>query len=291
MGVAAGEEDGIWAWRLGLRYGAWHPKPDSDLLTLGDAWVKYADPYLNDATVAAGARYFGVWHEGFGEDDLTEDQLRELRPMLEELTTTATYGFEAAIYFRRAMVLASYGDPRITDPDEDSISSFARQVSAFLDDHPDLTFHLQGIIRSEPDSAVDASAPRPDPPAPQPYGVSHAGAEHLVAAWMRHLGALDAQPTQVSGDGGIDVISSGYIAQVKNLATGTTVPVAHIRDLAGVAHVDGRKAAMFTSGIYSSGGSEFADRAGIALFRYDAVRGILTPANNHATRARVEGMG
>ncbi len=107
---------------------------------------------------------------------------------------------------------------------------------------------------------------------------------------MRHLGAVDAAVTQFSGDGGVDVVSYRCIAQVKNLAASSTVPVAQIRELAGVAAHDGRLPIFFTSGSYSSGGVEFADRAKMVLFVYDARRGTLAPANGLAIVALQHGL-
>lgn len=114
-------------------------------------------------------------------------------------------------------------------------------------------------------------------PAPQPFGVSHEGAEALIAAWMVYLGESDAEPTQFSGDGGIDVVSHRYIAQVKNYAG--SVDVASVRELAGVSLDDGRKPLFFTSGTYTQGATDFATRVGIALFRYIAAAGTLEGAN------------
>ncbi|MFF2387897.1 restriction endonuclease [Agromyces sp. NPDC058104] len=141
--------------------------------------------------------------------------------------------------------------------------------------------------RIAPKTTLRPTWPRP---APQPYGVSHQGAEELAAGWMRHLGADDAVVTQFSGDGGIDVVSSRCIAQVKNLAPGSAVPVAQIRELAGVAAHDGRTPVFFTSGSYSAGGVEFADRAKMALFIYDAPRGTLSSANGVAHVALQHGL-
>jgi hypothetical protein len=120
---------------------------------------------------------------------------------------------------------------------------------------------------------IRAESPRGPRPAPQPFGVSHAGAEALAAQWMAYLGVVDAEVTRVSGDGGIDVVSAGYIAQVKNY-TGS-VGIAEVRELAGVAAVDGRKPLFFTSGAYPASAIEFADRSGMALFRYSAELGDL----------------
>lgn len=125
----------------------------------------------------------------------------------------------------------------------------------------------------------ESHAFRLPPPPAQPYGVSHQGAESFVADWMRHLGELDAEATRYSGDGGIDVASSRYIAQVKNYAG--TVPVEAIRAMAGVANVDDRIPLFFTSGAYSAAALDFADRAGMALFKYDAVSGTMSGANTN----------
>lgn len=124
---------------------------------------------------------------------------------------------------------------------------------------------------------------RPNPaPEPQPYGVSHEGAEHLVAAWMRHLGVRDAHVTSYSQDGGIDVESVEYVAQVKNYVG--AVSVKEIRELHGVATADGKRALMFTSGTVTQEGRIFAKRVGIALIGYDAQRGTLRGLNGLGSR-------
>lgn len=126
------------------------------------------------------------------------------------------------------------------------------------------------------------------PPDPQPFGVSPEGAERIVEAWMRHLGALDAEVTRYTGDGGIDVASPAWIAQVKHYQG--VIGVAPIRELAGVAMVDGRRALFFTSTGYAAGASEFAERAGIGLFVYSAEAGTLTAANSIAEEIDKHGL-
>ncbi|GAA1062019.1 restriction endonuclease [Agromyces bracchium] len=120
------------------------------------------------------------------------------------------------------------------------------------------------------------SRPAPPPPAQQ-YGVSHEGAEHLVAAWMRHLGVLDAEVTRFSRDGGADVVSDAYVAQVKNYAG--SVSVTDVRALFGVATADSKKPLLFTSGAVTADGLTFADRVGVALVRYDAEKGTIQGLN------------
>lgn len=128
-------------------------------------------------------------------------------------------------------------------------------------------------------------APAPDP---QPFGVSHEGAEHLAAAWLRHLGVADAEVTRFSGDGGVDVESEHYVAQVKNYAG--TVPVEELRALHGVATIEGKRAILLTSGALTVAGAEFADRAGMIVLHYDAVGANLTGLNDLGVLAVADGL-
>lgn|GEM_PF-2918629 len=121
------------------------------------------------------------------------------------------------------------------------------------------------------------------PPEAQPFGVSHRGAESLACAWMRHLGVADAEVTQYAGDGGIDVDSMKFVAQVKNLEG--SVPVAQVREIFGVATAEGKHALLFTSGTLSIEGIAFADRVGMAVFRYDAEAGELHGVNVRGVQA------
>lgn len=149
----------------------------------------------------------------------------------------------------------------------------------------------QDAARSYDPEVVRGSAefaPAGPAPFPQPYGVSHEGAEALVAEWVRYLGEADAEITRFTGDGGIDVQSMHYIIQVKNYSG--SVGVAEVRELGGVAAVDGRKPLFFTSGSYAAGAVDFAERSGIALFVYDAHLGTLVGANGAAERALVRGL-
>ncbi|GAA2917506.1 hypothetical protein JOD62_002864 [Microbacterium keratanolyticum] len=116
-------------------------------------------------------------------------------------------------------------------------------------------------------------------PAAQPYGVSPAGAEAWVRDWMIHMGAEDATLTRYVGDGGVDVESGLYVAQVKHY-TGT-VAVQEVRAHIGVSVVDelGRRPVFFTSGGFTVGGVEAADRAGMPLFVYTVETGDVRAVN------------
>ena len=131
------------------------------------------------------------------------------------------------------------------------------------------------------------TAPRPRP---IPRGTDARGAEEIVAQWMRHLGALDAQVTQYTGDGGVDVVSRRCIAQVKHYAG--AVGVAAIRELAGVATADRhqRRPLFFTKTGYAAGAVTFADNVGVALFVYDVERADLRAMNGIAKTLMVNGL-
>ena len=129
---------------------------------------------------------------------------------------------------------------------------------------------------------------RPPAPVAQPFGVSHQGAEALCAAWMRHLGALDAQETRASADGGIDILSNRYIAQVKNYSGSVGAP--EVQQLAGIASVDKRIALFFTSGTYTFEAISFANRAGIPLLVYLAEKGSLKATNKLGHLVLEEGL-
>jgi hypothetical protein len=109
-------------------------------------------------------------------------------------------------------------------------------------------------------------------------------AEHLAAWHMsRRLGFEDATVTKSGNDGGIDVESADAVAQVKHHTNPVGGP--EIQQLRGAAH--GRNAALFyaLSG-YTTAGERFADKAGVALFRYD-IYGEVTGCNEvaHALQA------
>lgn len=119
-------------------------------------------------------------------------------------------------------------------------------------------------------------------PAPQPYGVSPAGAEAWVCDWMVHMGAEGSTVTQQSGDGGIDVENDHFIAQVKHYTN--SVGVGEIREHIGVSAVDPmrRQPLFFTSGTYPSGALDAAEAVAMPLFIYSVEEGTVVPVNRFA---------
>jgi hypothetical protein len=126
-------------------------------------------------------------------------------------------------------------------------------------------------------------------PKPYPRAIkSSYDFEHYCCSWMVYLGAEDAEVSKASGDGGVDIHSENYVAQVK-LYNGP-IPVSQIRDLLGTAIDFDRKPLFFASMAYSKGSLEFADRNGIALFLVDSYRGEISAANDAATESITHGL-
>lgn len=105
-------------------------------------------------------------------------------------------------------------------------------------------------------------------------------AERVAASIMRQLGFADARQTQRSGDGGIDVLSSGGVAQVKWQTAKVGRPA--LQNLVGAAHIHGTPAMLFFARVgYSAQAVQFADSVGMQLFTF-GLDGSYRPVNHHA---------
>ena len=128
-------------------------------------------------------------------------------------------------------------------------------------------------------TAPPASWDTPGDDAGRPPGVQRLnarGAEFLARNWMRHLGASEAVVTPERRDGGVDVVSREFVAQVKHLRA-EQVGVAVVRQLHGVATADGRRALFFSSSGYTRDTLAFARENDIALFVVRYQEGRLVP--------------
>lgn len=104
-------------------------------------------------------------------------------------------------------------------------------------------------------------------------------AERLAAAWMRHWGYTDARELPVGPDGGIDVDSTGAVAQVK--AHMRPIGRPDVQNLYGVATSLGKTPVFFSLTAYTREAEQWADKVGVALFRFD-LQGEPEPANHVA---------
>lgn len=93
-------------------------------------------------------------------------------------------------------------------------------------------------------------------------------AEELCAQWLRKRGDHTAATTKDGADGGVDIRSNKYVAQVKNYRG--SVGVQPIREIYGIAAAEGKAALFFTSGTYTKAAIEFADSVKMPLITFDA---------------------
>lgn len=176
---------------------------------------------------------------------------------------------------------------------EDTSFELAKRASSYFEHY--LRRQLESVMVNIPrprasgefdrqNASLQESTPkfRGPRPAPQNEGVTDFGAEKLVKDWLVHYGISDAHVTRQSRDGGADVVSKSYVAEVKNYTGTVGAPV--IRQLLGVATSEKKLPMHFTSGTYSQDAQDFAARNKIPLFRYNAKQGTLDGVNASAAK-------
>jgi hypothetical protein len=104
-------------------------------------------------------------------------------------------------------------------------------------------------------------------------------AELAAAEWMRFYGYADATRTPAGADGGLDVVATGAVAQVKDYGTSIGRPV--LQQLQGAAL--GRDSLFFSRQGYTREAVAWAEQVGMALFRFD-LQGEPEPINPLAIR-------
>lgn len=113
-------------------------------------------------------------------------------------------------------------------------------------------------------------------------------AEFLARDWMLYLGAGGSKVSSATRDGGMDVVSAQFVAEVKHHAS--PVPPSLVRQIFGVAAAERKRALFFSLSGYSTTAIEFATQTGIALFVYDYSRGTLSAKSPSATQALTNGL-
>ena len=124
-------------------------------------------------------------------------------------------------------------------------------------------------VEAENRAATDWPAPTA-----QPYGVSPRGAEFWVRDAIRWLGAPEAEVTPQTGDGGLDVVSAKWGAQVKHYVG--SVPVEELRATMGAALALGLQPMLWTSGSLTEAGKQFADLALVPVVHYNVETAEIT---------------
>lgn len=105
-------------------------------------------------------------------------------------------------------------------------------------------------------------------------------AEDLAAEHLRNAGFRDARRMPDGPDGGVDVVGTGVVAQVKWWSA--PVGIGEVQRLRGTAH-DSHVAAFYSRAGYTRSASAWADTASVALFVFDE-SGFISPANETAGR-------
>jgi HJR/Mrr/RecB family endonuclease len=100
-------------------------------------------------------------------------------------------------------------------------------------------------------------------------------AEEIAASWMQRMGALSARVTSYTQDGGIDVLSARYVAQVKHQTAAVGAPP--VRQLFGVAVSLDRGALFFSRSGFTRAAIQFADATNVALLAYNEMSGDVAP--------------
>ncbi|MCX2966282.1 restriction endonuclease [Gordonia aquimaris] len=115
-------------------------------------------------------------------------------------------------------------------------------------------------------------------------------AEYLAAGIMqKKLGFRDAKVTELSGDGGVDVVSKHAVAQVKHWNSQIGRP--ELQQLYGARGADRKKKLLFfSSGGYSPLAVEYANEHDIALYRFgdDSTWWPMNKAARKLTRSSVQ---
>ncbi|MEV7132180.1 restriction endonuclease [Arthrobacter sp. NPDC093128] len=113
-------------------------------------------------------------------------------------------------------------------------------------------------------------------------------AEFLARDWMLFLGESGCRVSPATRDGGADVVSKRFVAEVKHHAA--PVSPALVRQIFGVATAEGKTALFFSLSGYSAAAVEFGKQVKMALFVYDFARGTLIPKSPAAELALVKGL-
>jgi hypothetical protein len=162
----------------------------------------------------------------------------------------------------------------------------AKMEAGLIKSAPRLTSLVEPILELAR-SQAEAQLPSPalldsEHPAPEPlrYGVSSRGAELWVADALLWLGIEGVNVTQLSADGGVDILTDDFAVSVKHY-TGS-VPVEEVREIFGVATVMQKTPMLWTSGTLTLSGDEFAAVAPVAVFHYEVETASITARNQAA---------
>lgn len=139
------------------------------------------------------------------------------------------------------------------------------------------------VLRESVNGAWSPLGPRPS--APNGF-LTPREAEIYVSKYMQFYGATGVTETRFSRDGGVDVDSDLFVAQVKHQEA--KVGVKAVRELFAVASVAQKQPLFFAKVGFSKDAVEFANNVGISLFTYLP---YLQASNLYAERYLKVGLG
>jgi hypothetical protein len=113
-------------------------------------------------------------------------------------------------------------------------------------------------------------------------------AELVVVEWMRWFGYVDARPTPIGKDSGIDVEASVAVAQVKMEGVPSGRP--YVQALFGVASAEGKQGVFFSLAGYTAEAIAWASRLKLPLFTFD-LQGEPKPVNAVASALMAQSEG
>jgi HJR/Mrr/RecB family endonuclease len=96
--------------------------------------------------------------------------------------------------------------------------------------------------------------------------ISPRDAEHYCGEFLKYMGAEGVEVTKASKDGGLDVISSKFVGQVKHLHS--KVGVKAMRELLGASLMTGKQSIMFSKSGFTQEALDFAIANQILLYSY-----------------------
>lgn len=149
--------------------------------------------------------------------------------------------------------------------------------------HPTSTALVDAIVPPVATQWVQLG-PRPEPMS----SCTPRQAEFLAKSWMEYLGARGCMVSQATRDGGIDVNSDLFVAEVKHHTDPVSPGV--VRQITGVASLEKKIPVVFSLNGYSHAAVEVGMRANALLFVYDFKRATLYGWTPLAKQALSSGM-
>lgn len=116
-----------------------------------------------------------------------------------------------------------------------------------------------------------------DPPAARPYGVSDREAVDLCLEWMKYLGESDAIVSEGQARDLCDLFSGRYLCWVDNRVGNLDQEL--VGKASALARSDGRRSLIFIAGGCAGDSQVLADRAGVAVLRYEPFNRTISAGN------------